>query len=435
MAECVGRSKTGVVRRDVLAAFVVSLVALSAATAARADDARWLRIDAPAAPESTARLPLVEVRGQAAARGARTHEFVIVIDVSASAALPSGWDVDADGAQGRTNAARLARLIAKPDLPAGLAERLRSEDFDDSVLVAELAATSALLARLDTGTRYRVGLVAFSDRARVLAKVGSQPRELADALETLREDFHRDLGGSNFGDAIAAAQRALQPESNGAAMGAPAGTDQSILFLSDGAPTLPPHGDQARQHALYAASAAGAAGIRIFSFDLSREQQRGPNVLAEMAARSDGRFEVLERPGDAIAKLRRTDLVGLAALRVVNETTGSAARALRTFPDGAFDAFVELAPGRNHIVFRATTTAGASAVAERWIDRTAAAAPTPAESAALVQELRKRTRETQLWAEMERERRTQNIDLNLRLDVEPADAVKPAPAERPQDLP
>ena len=433
MAECVGRSKTGVVRRDVLAAFVVSLVALSAATAARADDARWLRIDAPAAPESTARLPLVEVRGQAAARGARTHEFVIVIDVSASAALPSGWDVDADGAQGRTNAARLARLIAKPDLPAGLAERLRSEDFDDSVLVAELAATSALLARLDTGTRYRVGLVAFSDRARVLAKVGSQPRELADALETLREDFHRDLGGSNFGDAIAAAQRALQPESNGAAMGAPAGTDQSILFLSDGAPTLPPHGDQARQHALYAASAAGAAGIRIFSFDLSREQPSGPNTLAEMAARTDGRFEVLERPGDAIARLRRTDLVGLAELRVVNQTTGSTARALRTFPDGAFDAFVELAPGRNHIVFRATTTAGASAVAERWIDRSAGA--TPAEAAALIQELRKRTHETELWAEMERQRRSQNLDLDLRLEVEPADVGKPAPADPTQSLP
>jgi hypothetical protein len=434
MAECAGCGKTRLVRRAALAAILVSLVALATATAGRADDARWLRIDAPAAPESTAQLPLVEVRGQAAARGARTHELVIVLDVSASTALPSGWDVDADGAHGRTNPARLARLLAKPDLPAGLTERLRSEDFDDSVLAAELAATSALLARLDTGTRYRVGLVAFSNEARVLAPVGSHPQALAEALEALRENFHRDLGGTNFGDAIAAAQRALQPESN-ESVGAPAGADQSILFLSDGAPTLPPHGDQARQHALYAASAAAAAGIRIFSFDLSREQPSGPNVLAEMAARSDGRFEVLERPGDAIARLRRTDLVGLAELRVVNETTGSAARALRTFPDGAFDAFVELAPGRNHIVFRATTTRGESAVAERWIDRAAGAAPTPAESAALIQELRKRTRETQLWAEMEHKRRTQNIDLELRLEVERADAVDPAPAEQPQALP
>ncbi len=435
MAECDGRGKTRCVRRAALAAFLVPLIALTAPISARADDATWLRVDAPAALESTAQLPLVEVRGQAAARGARIHEFVIVIDVSASAVLSSGWDVDADGARGHTNPALLARLVAKPDLPAGLAERLRSEDFDDSVLAAELTATSALLARLDTATRYRVGLVAFSDKAHLLAPVGSRPRELADALAALRENFHRDLGGSNFGDAIAAAQRALQPESNGVAMGAPAGTDQSILFLSDGAPTLPPHGDLARQHALYAASAAGAAGIRIFSFDLSRAQQTGANVLAEMAARSDGRFEVLERPGDAIAKLRRTDLVGLANLRVVNETTGAAARALRTFPDGAFDAFVELAPGRNHIVFRATTTAGANAVAERWIDRSGAAAPSAAEGAALVQELRKRTRETALWAEMERERRVQNLELELRLEVEPADAVAPAPAESPQALP
>jgi len=433
MAECAGRGKTGFVRRDALAAFVVSLVAFAATEGAYADAASWLRVDAPAALESTAQLPLVEVRGQAAARGARVHEFVIVIDVSASTALPSGWDVDGDGTHGHTNPALLARLLAKPDLPAGLAERLRSEDFDDSVLAAELAATSALLARLDTDTRYRVGLVAFSNQSRVLAKVGSRPRALAEALEALRENFHRDLGGTNFGDAIAAAQLALQPESSAAASGAPANTDQSILFLSDGAPTLPPHGDQARQHALYAAAAAGSAGIRIFSFDLSREQPSGPNTLAEMAVRSDGRFEVLERPGDAIARLRRTDLVGLAELRVVNETTGSSARALRTFPDGAFDAFVELAPGRNHIVFNATTTAGASAVAERWIERTAGA--TPAESAALIQELRKRTRETALWAEMERQRRTQNLDLDLRLEVEPADAGKPAPADPTQILP
>jgi hypothetical protein len=435
MAECARPGKTRPVRQDVLAVIVVPLVALATATGARADDTSWLRVDAPAALESAAQLPFVEVRGQAAARGARIHEFVIVIDVSASTALPSGWDVDGDGASGRTDAALLARLLAKPDLPAGLAERLRDADFDDSVLAAELTATRALLARLETGTRYRVGLVAFSDQARLLAPVGSRRGALVDAFAALRENFHRHLGGSNFGDAIAAAQLALQPESNGAAAAPPAGTDQSILFLSDGEPTLPPHGDRARQHALYAASAAGAAGIRIFAFDLSREQKTSAGVLAEMAARSDGRLEVLDRPGDAIARLRRTDLAGLAELRIVNETTGAAARALRTFPDGSFDAFVEVAPGRNHIVLRAATATGAHAGAERWIVRDAGASASPGEAAALVQELRKRTRETELWAEMERERRTQNLDIELRIEVEPTDAVEPAPAAGPQVLP
>ena len=89
MAECAGRGKTRPVRRDALAVVVVSLVALATPRGARAEGAGWLRVDVPAALESAAQLPLVEVRGQAAARGARIHEFVIVIDVSASAALPS----------------------------------------------------------------------------------------------------------------------------------------------------------------------------------------------------------------------------------------------------------------------------------------------------------------------------------------------------------
>jgi len=50
---------------------------------------------------------------------------------------------------------------------------------------------------------------------------------------------------------------------------------------------------------------------------------------------------------------------------------------------------------------------------------------TPGDAAALVGELRKRTRETELWAEMERERRTQKLDLDMRIEVAPA----------PQDLP
>jgi hypothetical protein len=261
-----------------------------------------------------------------------------------------------------------------------------------------------LLARLDAGPRYRVGLVAFSDQAHVLAKVGSSPAELERAQRALLSQFPRYLRGTNFGDAVATAQLALQPESNGAALGPPAGTAQSILLLSDGAPTLPPHGDRARQHALYAATAAGAAGIRLFTFDLSRDATGSSSVLAEMASRSGGRFERLERPGDAIARLRRTDLSGLDQVRVVNETNGAPARALRTFPDGSFDGFVEVAPGRNRIVFRATTTDGRSAEAERIVVRTGSG-----DAAALVRELRKRTRETELWAEMERERRTQKL--------------------------
>lgn len=385
MAERARRGKTRSVRRLLLAVLIASFAAITA----NADDATRLRIEVPAAAESTVSLPLVEVRGQATARGARVHELVIVLDASDSSQLPSGWDLD-----GR---------------PA-------------NVLAAEIAATRALLERLEAGPRYRVGLVAFSDTAQVLAKVGSSAAELDAALDALPKDLSRHLRGTNFGDAVATAQLALQPETNGVAQGPPAGTAQSILLLTDGVPTLPPHGDRARQHALYAASAAGAAGIRLFTFDLSRDAKGGSPVLAEMAARSDGRFQRLARPGDAIAELRRTDLAGLEEVRVVNETTGAPARALRTFPDGTFDGFVEVAPGRNRIVFRATTSDGASAVAERMVVRTGGAGP--ADAAALMRELRKRTRETELWAEMERERRTQKLDLDVQIEAEPQDLPK-----------
>ena len=66
-----------------------------------------------------------------------------------------------------------------------------------------------------------------------------------------------------------------------------------------------------------------------------------------MAILSGGRFEKIGRPADAIARLRRVDLADLEELRVVNRSNGRPVRALRVFPDGSFDGFVELAPGKN----------------------------------------------------------------------------------------
>jgi hypothetical protein len=395
-------------------ALAVSAVLLHA-DRAPAQEAARLRVDAPPA-ESSVSTALVEVRGQAAAREIAAHDVVIVLDLSESSLLASGWDVDGDGPSGTTDPALLARLAARPDFPPGVAARLAEADFDDSVLAAELAAARALIERLlDGETRNRVGLVVFSDRARTVAPLGASRDTLDAALGALFESFHGELRGTNFGDAIGEAQIVLQPEVDGLSTGAPAGRDQSILLLSDGTPTLPPHGDRARQHALYAAAAAAAAHVRVFPFELSR-QAPGRSVMAEIAERSGGRFERLERPGDAIARLRRTDLAGLAELRIVNRTTGAAARALRTFPDGSFDAFVELSPGANRIEIEARTNDGKRAVAERVVVREAAAAGVPDAQRTQLDELRRRTRETELWVEIERERRAPKTELDLRVE-------------------
>jgi hypothetical protein len=390
--------------------------ALLLAADVSAQDAARLRVDAPSPRETTLRGPLVEVRGQAAARELGAHDLVLVLDLSESALLPSGWDVDGDGPKGRTDPALLARLTARPEFPPNLVTRLGEADFDDSVLAATLSAAQALITRLESGGgRHRIGIVVFSDRARVVAELGASRAALDAALDEIRDTFYRELRGTNFGDAIGTAQLVLQPESARGRTGPPAGRDQSILLLSDGSPTLPPHGDRARQHALYAASAAAAAGIRVFPFELSRAADEA-GVLEEIAARSGGRFERLERPGDAIARLRRTDLAGLEDLRITNATTGAPARALRTFPDGSFDAFVELAPGVNRIRIEVRTTNGRTAADERIVTRTTEADVEAAEKAALLEELRRRTRETELWAEMERERRAPKLDLEVRVE-------------------
>lgn len=399
--------------RRIRRAALLCALAFALAGDVAAEEAARLRIDAPS-PGETLQAPLVEVRGQAAARELGAHDLVLVLDLSESSLLPSGWDVDGDGSKGGTDTAFLGRLTARPEFPPSLVQRLSESDFDDSVLAATLAAARALITRLESGGgRHRVGIVIFSDRATVVAPLGASRTELDGALEEIRDTFHRELRGTNFGDAIGAAHLVLQPESARGVTGPPAGRDQSILLLSDGTPTLPPHGDRARQHALYAASAAAAAGIRVFPFELSRSAGR-TGVLEEIAARSGGRFERLERPGDAIARLRRTDLAGLEELRITNTTTGAAARALRTFPDGSFDAFIELAPGTNRIRTVVRTTNGASAVDERDVVRAGDGA-----RPALLEELQRRTRETEVWVEMERQRRAPRLDLELRVDPAP----------------
>jgi hypothetical protein len=384
----------------------VLLLALSLAPGARADGS-WLRVDAPAAERSAASLRLLEVRGRATPHGVAAHDLVVALDVSDSVLRPSGWDVDGDGPEGRTDPALVARFGDRPELAA----RMRESDLDDCVLMAELAAAGALFDRLDLA-RDRVALVAFSDEAEVLAPLGSPRSALDAALETLRTGFDRWLRGTNFGDAAAVSQRALGGEEGRAAPG----RGRSILLLSDGEPTLPPGRDMPRQHALWAAHAAAAAGIRIHAFALGDGALPGADVFAEMAARSGGRAERLEQAGDAIARLRGTDLVGLAAVRVVNATTGEPARALRTFPDGRFDGFVELAPGTNRVRVEALAGDGGRAAADRLVDYDAARPADPAQAEALLRALRLRSEETAAWAEMERQRRTRRLELELRVE-------------------
>jgi hypothetical protein len=385
----------------------------------------WLEVTAPRDVRSSTSLALIEVKGWASARRKRAHDLVIVLDLSDSTVLSSGVDLDGDGSHGGTDPQLLGWLTEQPGARRALVERLREVDLDDSILMAEVSAAEALIERLDPRV-FRIGIVVFSDSARIVAPLGSPRGRLTKALGEIRRSFFRDLRGTNFADALQIAQAELTPDPGKAGEGRSSRDDRerSILFLSDGAPTLPVHADRAQIHALQAARAAAAAGIRIYSFALGREAEEALEVYRRMAILSGGRFERIARPADAIARLRQVDLADLEELGVVNRTTGRPVRALRVFPDGSFDGFVELAPGKNHLVFMATARDGTQVSVGREVTRLHDAGGegqgTDRErTRALLEELRRRTQATALWAEVERGRSIQRLELQIRPEAPP----------------
>lgn len=406
---------------------VVLLLGALLAAPCPAGAAGGLAIYAPAAAESETALPLIELRGYAGARKPRGHDVIIAIDVSDSTTRPSGQDLDGDGEGGRTSPALLEEIAARASDRAVVVP-LRALDLEDSVLYAELAAAEVLIGRLDPRT-FRVGLVAFSDTARVIAPLGSRPEELRRALDALRRDFWRDLRGTNFAEAIRVSREELERTPAGAAAAtepgdgaAPPARERSILLLSDGEPTLPVHGDRPAQYSIEAAQDAALADIRIYPFALGREPEGALDVYRALAAITGGRFEQAVRPADAIARLRRVDLADLAELRIENRTTGEPARAVRVFPDGSFDAFVPLAQGANRLRVTARAGDGTSASVERVVHRRAAPETDAlrAEQRALLEELRRRTREVELWAEIDRGRSFQVRELELGIERPPS---------------
>ena len=247
-------------------------------------------------------------------------------------------------------------------------------------------------------------------------------------LESLRRGgFWSELKGTNFAEAIHASLAELRPppepvdpkaEKKGAPPPRPAAParEASILLLSDGTPTRPVDGQRAQQYSVEAAQDAALAGVRIYPFALGTEAEPALEIYQALAEISGGRFERIDRPGDAVARLRTVDLADLASLTVENVTTGQPGRALRVFPDGAFDAFLP-ARGRPEPLARHRGRRGRRAriPGAHGPQRGPAADSDPAaletQQRALLDELRRRTREVELWAEIERGRSFQTREL------------------------
>jgi hypothetical protein len=404
----------------------------------------WLRVAEPAGPEARVELPLVEVSGEAGARGLRGEDVVIVVDLSDSTLEPCGIDLDGDGEGGTTSPGMVDWLRRQPDVRESLMDRVERQDFDDSVLMAELAAAHSIVAQADPRA-FRVGIVAFSAHAWLAAPVGSSREELVDALDHLRWNFFYDLGRTDFAAAVRAATQAL-PARPAAQAGSDEERRRSILFLSDGAASGDLTPWELEESVLAAARAAADEGARVFAFALGPEAEQELDVYRGMAELSGGRFEKLDRPTQAASRLRAVDFAEVTELAVENLTTGAPARALRSFPDGSFDALVELTPGPNRLRFSARAKSGSSEAAERVVTyerpATLAAGDEEAERRQLVElaeQLRERTAETRLMRDMARRAPVQRREIELRAEAarragQPAVGSGPEP-EPPQQPP
>jgi hypothetical protein len=429
------------VRRTALAASLLLLAAPASTQLSDITGRAWVRVSDPVSADTRVDLPLIEVSGYAGARGRRGQDLVIVVDVSDSTLESTGADLDGDGPEGATDPLLVDWLLRQPEAHERLVERVHEEDFDDSVLMAELAAAYQLIDRVDPRL-FRVGLVAFSGHAWLVTPVGATRDELIDGLDHLRWNFFYGLGGTNFVDAIRVAAGALEAagaEANEDGQAAEATEDpvlreKAVLFLSDGAPTGYTGRSEAEEGALAAARGAADRGIRLFTYAIGPQAIQALDLYRGMAELSGGQFEKIDKPADAVPALRSVDLTDVADLSVENLTTGGPARAVRTFPDGSFDGVVELAEGANQLRFTALAHNGSRDIAERNVVYTEPTNLTDAERlehekriSLMVDELKDRTRETEFLTEMARRRPPQGRDVQVRAEPEGRAPIHAAP--------
>ena len=291
-------------------------------------------------------VPLALLRGRVGGMRIVDADVVVAIDQSSSALLASAIDVDGDGTVGKT------RFWARDGGGYGEPHRHWTSDRGDTVLAAELSLARSAIAELGA-LRNRVGLLSFSDSVQVRAPVGDPATALA-ALEGIRPV--EDWTGTNLARALESAGWLLAK----ATPGSGEGRRRAILLFSDGRPNAPDGEHWATQRALELSRRYGELGIVVFTVALGEESD--PAFLKELAAASGGSRLLAEDLADLASELAQGSRVP-QELVIENLTAKASARAVRSYPDGSFDAIVPLAEGENTVEIRAVFPDGERAVA------------------------------------------------------------------------
>jgi len=277
------------------------------------------------------------------------YDLVVMIDTSRSTAAPAGADIDGDGWVG---SGREGRWIEST-----------SDDWGDTVLAAQIYATRALLAQLDSRTT-RVGIVTFAgdddpttpDAVR-LAALTFDYTHLYEVLDYLL--VHRPTGHTHIAEALTVAADEIQ--GRGRSRSRPEATPV-LLLMTDGQPTRPfPSRDQNARHTVEVGRAVAARGIRIDPFAIGEAANQDASVLEALADASGGLLTPVLQPAELLATFEHLQLAHLVAVQVRNRTTGALAERVVLQPDGSFAAIVDVGPGENRVEVLARDSLGRTA--------------------------------------------------------------------------
>jgi len=380
--------------------FPILLAALAALLVARPGRAErmYLEVDAPHSGDLVREpLGLLEVRGWAGTGLRGKHDVMVLVDRSVSAFRSSGVDVDGDGVVGR-------------DLRESTDEHsvLWTSDYGDTIVSAELLAARRLIERFDPETT-RMGLVSFGGNAKLEAPLGSSRAQLLAALDAIPPTPNER--GTYFYGALEEAIVAFGPIPPDPAER----RQRQILLLSDGIATAPDPPQAAQATSVHAARNAARAGARISAFALGPAAAKRRGQFEEIVAANGGELVVLDAPADIIEFVPYMSWTSVSSVRLENVTTGEPGRAVRLFPDGSFDGFAPLSPGKNELRFTAVSAGGATQTVARWV--TFEKAPADREK---LERLRKLLEVRALETELaERARRKREQALKKQLEIRP----------------
>jgi hypothetical protein len=350
-----------------------------------------LSVDAPVDRHRvTAPVPWLEVRGRTGFAELFEADVVIVLDLSNSAMLASGVDLDEDGVVGEDHE-WLTAQIARRGNTGGAADRVPmhrwTSDSDDTVAMAQLEAAHSIIAGL-WSRENRIGVVTYTDRAQVRAPVGD-PRLAAAAIDRIR--VPRDWNETDVSAGLLAAEASLEsPE-----LQTDPRRDRAILLFTDGAPTRPSTESFARARARRVAGDIAAAGIQVYVLSFGNLDERRARFVVELADAASGVLVPVRDPKRLLQDLAPVRLAP-ESLEIWNRTLGQSARALRSGRQGHFEGFVPLEEGENEIEVRAVLGNGREVREMRVVHYAPSAEPSHSErreAARLLVALRERTRE------------------------------------------